>query len=123
MLSEYGKMLRKIRIDNGELLKDMAKKLEISPALLSYIENGKREIPQGFTQKVISSYNLSGKIAEQLIAEESQSRKTIKVELSPLTSIERRQTAMLFARTFNNMNDDVLAKIRDLLEGEDHGEV
>ena len=123
MLSEYGKILRKIRIDNGELLKDMAKKLEISPALLSYIENGKREIPQGFTQKVISSYNLPGKIAEQLIAEESQSRKTIKVELSPLTSIERRQTAMLFARTFNNMNDDVLAKIRDLLEGEDHGEV
>jgi transcriptional regulator with XRE-family HTH domain len=120
MLSEYGKILRKIRIDKGELLNDMAKKLEISPALLSYIENAKREIPPGFTEKAIARYGLKGDVADRLRAEEMQSRKTVKLELKPEVSLEKRQTALLFARTFNNMNDDVLTKIRELLEGEDY---
>jgi len=118
MLSGYGKILRKIRIDNGELLNDMAIKLKVSPALLSYIENGKREIPQGFTEKVITDYSLTADVAESLKAEEIQSRKTVKVALLPQASFQKRQTALLFARTFNNMDDDILAKIRDLLEGE-----
>lgn len=118
MLSGYGKLLRKIRIDHGELLYDMAKKLKISPTMLSYIENGKREIPQDFTEKVITCYGLREDIAEQLRLEESQYRKTIKMELSSIDSIEKRKTVMLFARTFNNINDEVLAKIRKLLEGE-----
>ncbi|MDD4315722.1 MAG: helix-turn-helix transcriptional regulator [Clostridia bacterium] len=119
MLSEYGKILRKVRIDSGELLNDMAVKLGVSPALLSYIENGKREIPQGLTETAITRYNLASGLAEQLRAAETQSKKMVKVELSPSVSVEKRQTALLFARTFNNMNDDVLAKIRVLLEGED----
>ena len=57
MLSEYGKVLRIIRINNGELLNDMAQKVDVSPALLSYIENGKREIPLDLTDKIITSYN------------------------------------------------------------------
>jgi transcriptional regulator with XRE-family HTH domain len=118
MLSEYGKILRKIRIDNGELLNDMAEKLGVSPALLSYIENGKREIPCELTEKMITRYSLEGNVAAQLRAEETQSRKAVKVELKPEVSLEKRQTALLFARTFNNMNDDVLARIRELLEGE-----
>ncbi len=36
MLSELGKFLRKFRIDNGLLLKDMADTLSISPAYLLY---------------------------------------------------------------------------------------
>jgi transcriptional regulator with XRE-family HTH domain len=117
MLSEYGKVLRKIRIDNGELLNDMAINLGVSPALLSYIENGKREIPQNLTEEVIDHYNLAGFVVEQLKNAETEIRKTIKVKLAPETSVEKRQTALLFARTFNNMNDDILAKIRALLEG------
>lgn len=116
MLSEYGKILRKIRIDRGELLGDMAGKLEISPALLSYIENGKREIPQDFTEKLKSCYDLDSIIIESLQMAEMQSRKALKIELHPEVSYEKRETALLFARTFNNVNDDVLAKIRELLE-------
>jgi len=119
MLSEYGKILRKIRIDNGELLHAMATKLDVSPALLSYIENGKREIPHDFTDKAVVRYGLSDAVAEDLRAAEAQSKKAVKVELSPQVSIERRQTALLFARTFNNVDEDVLEKIRKLLEGED----
>ena len=119
MLSVYGKLLRKIRIDNNELLNDMALKLDVSPALLSYIENDKREIPKDFTDKVVVAYGLSADDAGQLMAGELQVKKTVKVDLAPQVSFAKRETAMLFARTFNNMNDDVLAKIKELLEGSD----
>jgi len=119
MLSAYGKILRKIRIDNNELLNEMATKLKVSSALLSYIENGKREIPKDFTSKVIEVYALDAEVAEQLRAEEINDKKAVKVDLPPQASLVRRETAMLFARTFNNMNDDVLAKIRELLEDSD----
>jgi transcriptional regulator with XRE-family HTH domain len=117
MLSEYGKILRKIRIDKGELLNDMAVKLDVSPALLSYIENGKREIPQALTETAIEKYELIGAVVEQLRDAETQSRKAVRVDLTSAFSIEKKQTALLFARTFNNVNDEVLAKIRFLLEG------
>lgn len=43
MLTEFGKVLRSIRISRHELLKDMADKLKITSAQLSSIETGKIE--------------------------------------------------------------------------------
>lgn len=48
--------LRKIRFEHGELLKDMARKLEIGSAELSAIEHGKKPLPEGFNQKIKSLY-------------------------------------------------------------------
>ena len=42
MLTSLGKFLRKLRIDNNELLKDMAQKLNVSVSFLSAVENGKK---------------------------------------------------------------------------------
>ena len=39
MLTNFGKALRKLRIDNNELLKDMALKLEVTVSYLSAVEN------------------------------------------------------------------------------------
>ena len=47
-VTNLGKKLRKIRIDNDEISSDMARKLEISVSYLSAIENGKRNIPKNF---------------------------------------------------------------------------
>ena len=44
MLTEFGKALRRIRLDNDELLKDMADKLKVSSAYLSAVENGKKNL-------------------------------------------------------------------------------
>ena len=37
MFSEFGKYLRTLRINNGELLKDMANNLQVSSAFLSAV--------------------------------------------------------------------------------------
>ena len=44
MITPIGKFLRKLRIDTGEILKDMAEKLHVSPSFLSAVENGKKKI-------------------------------------------------------------------------------
>ena len=51
-VTNLGKKLRKIRIDNDEISSDMARKLEISVSYLSAIENGKRNIPKDLAEKL-----------------------------------------------------------------------
>ena len=40
MANNFGKFCRKLRIDRGEILADMAKKLGVSSAFLSKVETG-----------------------------------------------------------------------------------
>lgn len=67
-LTEFGKFLRKLRIDNGELLKDMAIKLSVTPSFLSMVETGKRSAPKKWEEEIEKVYNLSLKQKEELIS-------------------------------------------------------
>ena len=58
-VTAFGKILRKRRIDSSEILGDMAKRLDVSAAYLSSIENGLREIPDSFVEKISKEYGLS----------------------------------------------------------------
>ena len=44
-LTEFGVALRKLRLDYGERMGDMAERLHFSTAYLSAIENGRQSIP------------------------------------------------------------------------------
>ena len=67
-LTEFGKFLRKLRIDNGELLKDMAIKLNTTPAFLSMVETGRRSIPKKWEEEIEKIYSLSLIQKEELIS-------------------------------------------------------
>ena len=58
MATEFGKILRIIRINSGDTAKAMADKLGISVPYLNAIENGRRDIPSDLTDKVINVYDL-----------------------------------------------------------------
>ncbi len=45
-VTEFGKFSRKLRIENDELLRDMANKLGVTASYLSAVEIGKRNIPK-----------------------------------------------------------------------------
>ena len=66
-VTNLGKKLRKIRIDNDEISSDMARKLEISVSYLSAIENGKRNIPKNFAEKLFKIYQLSDNDKEKIL--------------------------------------------------------
>lgn len=67
-LTEFGKFLRKLRIDNGELLKDMAIKLNVTPFFLSMVETGKRSIPKKLEEEIKETYSLNLEQKEELIS-------------------------------------------------------
>jgi len=51
MLNEYGKAVRKARIDAGTTMLHMAKSLGVAPSFLSQMETGKRKISDAFVKK------------------------------------------------------------------------
>lgn len=67
MLTEFGKITRKIRIDNDVLLKDMADALNISAAFLSKLETGKSKPNLKLANKIKAIYNLNDKAYNDLI--------------------------------------------------------
>ena len=66
-VTNLGKKLRKIRIDNDEISSDMARKPEISVSYLSAIENGKRNIPKDLAEKLFKIYQLSDNDKEKIL--------------------------------------------------------
>ena len=50
MLTDLGRLLRKIRIDHGEILKDMANRFGVTASYLSAVENGKRAVPEAWEE-------------------------------------------------------------------------
>jgi transcriptional regulator with XRE-family HTH domain len=66
MVTDFGKFCRKLRIDNDELLKDMASKLKVTPSYLSAVEKGKRTIPSDWEQKIAGLYQLDSNHLKEL---------------------------------------------------------
>ena len=66
MLTEIGKFLRRYRIDNGLLLKDMAGKVGVTSAYLSAVENGKKRPTEDLVGKIINAYDLDSEKAAEL---------------------------------------------------------
>ncbi|MFG6327968.1 MAG: helix-turn-helix domain-containing protein [Lachnospiraceae bacterium] len=114
MLTVFGKYLRKIRIDNDEILNDMARKLQVTAAYLSAVENGKREIPEGWIEEVRKSYGLEDEQYVELQEAAIRSKKNIKIKLDNETDRDR-DLLIAFARGFRGLNDDEAKTIQDIL--------
>lgn len=66
-LDAFGRMVRDIRLVRALLLYDMAKDLGISPAELSAIECGRKNVPDWFVSKLQETYGISDMHAQSLI--------------------------------------------------------
>lgn len=56
MAHRLHKFLQELRAEKGELLKDMAEKLDLGSVELSSIEHGKTSMPKGFMDKIQRLY-------------------------------------------------------------------
>ncbi|WP_375685433.1 helix-turn-helix domain-containing protein [Bartonella sp. TT110JLCBS] len=113
MVTSFGKILRKLRIDHSERLLDMAKKLDISVAFLSSVEIGKKSVPVGLEEKIIELYALDQEVAEILRRESDACRKSFTIKTSdPL----RRKTVGMFFRNLKDFSQEDLEAFKTLLE-------
>ena len=118
MLTEFGKTLRKMRIERNEILKDMADKLAMTSSYLSAIECGKRNIPINFITKLAETYQLTNDEIADLHKAEDVSRECVKINLSGNES-QKRDLALQFARKFDDIDEETAKTIlRFLNKGE-----
>ncbi len=109
MLTPFGKLLRKLRIDNGLLLKNMADYLGVTSSYLSAVETGKRNIPSDWSAKISSLLNLDEPIRNELEQAILQSQKEIQINLDNLSQ-QQRDLAFVFARKLDSLDEDEIKK-------------
>lgn len=120
-VTDVGRFLRKLRLDENEVLFDMAKKLECSSAFISAIELGKRPIPYDLQQKIIIIYSLSENQQKDFQRAIDQSAKSVTIGFDELSD-NSKELALVFARRLRTMEDTEAAKLLNLLNNQNKGE-
>ncbi|WP_422023714.1 helix-turn-helix domain-containing protein [Pyruvatibacter mobilis] len=110
-LTALAKELRKLRIDEGENMRDMGRRLGMSASFLSAIETGRKPTPVGTAQKVLEAYALDEVTAARL---RNAERKAVKAyTLRPRTELET-ETAAVLARRLHKLSDEELRRISEI---------
>lgn len=112
----FGEFVRILRIKHHQVMGDMAKVLNTSTPFLSAVENGKKNVPAEWVQKLVESYKLSFEEQKELMDSIEESRPQYKISLGN-ASASRRKAAVQFARSFDEMDDETALKILELLKG------
>lgn len=114
MLSSFGKFTRKLRIDNMELLKDMAEKLEVTTSYLSAVEMGKRNIPSSWKEIIAQGYSLDKQQIEAMDEAIYNSQQTLKLKLTSYNE-EDKNLMLAFARKFDELESEEKDSIKKIL--------
>ncbi len=116
MLTSIGKFLRKLRIDNDEILKNMADKLQVTVSFLSAVENGKKRMPSNWNNRICEIYNLTDEQKRDFTTAIAETENSIEMNFAG-QSLQSRELAVSFARKFSDINDDQVEAIRKILSG------
>lgn len=117
MKTAIGDCLRRLRIENGEVLKDMAGKLGVTAAFLSAVENGKKKLPERWYQELMDLYLLTGEQIEEIRDAAMESGQSIRLDLQGADD-GRRKLAVSFARKFESLDEKTSKEIFDILNKE-----
>ena len=112
--TKFGEFVRILRIKCHEVMGDMATILETSVPFLSAVENGKKNVPSEWIDRLIDHYKLSTEESCELREAVEESRIQYKITAGN-AGITKRKAALQFARSFDNMNDETAEKILELL--------
>lgn len=115
MITEFGKALRKLRIDLGVTLYEMAKETGVSPAFLSSIETGKRPVPDGYLEELCSKYTPAKEHLGELRVLADKTKKEVRIKLDHMDN-SGSELAMAFARSFAELTEEQKRRIQSILK-------
>ena len=113
--TKFGEFIRVLRIKNHEVMGDTAKLLNVSVPFLSAVENGKKNVPLDWVEKLSQHYNLTGQEHNALMEAIEESKTQYKIPAANAGAFQRR-AAMQFARSFDKMDDETALKVIELLK-------
>ena len=115
MLTSLGRFLRKLRIDNGEILKNMADRLDVTISFLSAVENGKKHMPPSWNTRICSLYKLDNQQQSEFSAAVAETEDALAMDFNGV-SLGNRELAVSFARKFAEFDEEQVANIKKILE-------
>lgn len=118
VLTPFGKVVRKFRLERGLKLLDLAGLMGTSAAFVSAVETGRKPIPDAYVLQVVRAMNLSTSEIKELRTAADRTRKEVRVDR---LSAEQRELVAVFARGILDYEPDKIEKFKRLLlslEGE-----
>lgn len=112
--TSFGEFVRILRIKRHEVMGDMAKVLNVKVPFLSAVENGKKNVPSEWAEKIAMAYSLNDSEKDELYQAIEESRTQYKIPAINAGIVQRR-AALQFARSFDEMDDETATKILNLL--------
>ncbi|HKR87985.1 MAG TPA: ImmA/IrrE family metallo-endopeptidase [Phenylobacterium sp.] len=109
MITPFGIATRKLRLDKGLRLLDLASLLNLSSSFVSAVETGKRPIPSGYVQSVCEVMKLTPDEAVELQKAADRSRSAVDVD--GLRGPQRELVAA-FARQLDELPPELLEEIK-----------
>jgi transcriptional regulator with XRE-family HTH domain len=111
-LTPFGVAVRKLRLDKGMRLLDLAARLNRSAAFLSSIETGRKPIPDGFVLSVARAMDLSTEELTALRRGADRTRKEVRIEKLPE---DQREIVAAFARRLDKVPAEMMAKLKKIV--------
>lgn len=112
MVTTFGRFCRKLRIDKGEILFDMAEKLGVSTAFLSKVENGRRKPPVEWEEKIIDLYSISGDSENEFRECFYNAVNADSINIKNFNE-EDKELMLSFARKLDSLDKDAIRKLLD----------
>lgn len=112
MLTPFGIAVRKLRLDKGMRLLDLARLIERSAAFISAIETGKKTIPDAYVASVARAMKLSATEIKELRRAVDRTRKEVHVEKLPE---DQRELVAAFARKLDSLPSDMIADLKKIV--------
>lgn len=114
MLTSFGKLVRKIRIEKEVNLKEMALLIDKSSAFLSAVETGRKNVPTGMVEDIIKKMELTQEEAEQLTIAAQESRHEVSIPMQDFNN-RQREVVAAFARHFSSLEPEELTQVQNIL--------
>ena len=109
MITPFGIATRKLRLDKGSRLLDLAEKLKLSSSFISAVETGKKPIPAGYVDSVVAAMELTRTEADEL--QRAADRSKTVVDIDGLQGSQRELVAA-FARKLHDLPPEFLEEIK-----------
>lgn len=111
-LTPFGITCRKLRLDKGLRLMDVASKLGRSSAFISAIETGRKSIPDAYMLSLTRAMDLSPAEVKELRRAADRTRKEVLVEKLPE---DQRELVAAFARRLDHVPSKVMAELKKIV--------
>ena len=111
-LTPFGIAVRKIRLDKGMRLLDLARRVNRSAAFISAIETGRKPIPDAYVLLVVRAMNLSPSEIKELRRAADRTKKEVRVERLPE---DQRELVAAFARKIDELPSKMVAELRRIV--------